>query len=130
MILADAVGDLLQQNRLAGARRSDDQHALTHADRRDQIDDAHVHVFRIGFEHDAAIRMQRREVFEIAGVGDALGVFAVDGFDAKQRKVSFGFLRRTNLALNDVAIAQAETADLARAECRCHPGRADSCIPG
>ncbi len=60
--------------------------------------------------------MQRGEVFEIAGVGDALGVFAVDGFDAEEREISFGFLGRTDLALDDVAVAQAEAADLAGAD--------------
>jgi hypothetical protein len=37
--------------------------------------------------------VQRREVFEVAGVGDPLGVLAVDRLDAEQREValdSFG----------------------------------------
>ena len=81
-------------------------------------------------QDERLVRMQRRQIFEVAVVGDALGIFAIDRFDAEQREVAFGFLRRTNLALNDVAIAQAEAANLRGARCRCHPGRADSCIPG
>ena len=42
MIAQNAVGDLLQEDGLAGARRGDDQAALALADRRDQVDDAHV----------------------------------------------------------------------------------------
>ena len=63
-----------------------------------------------------AVGMQRRQVFKVAGVGDFFGIFAVDGFDAQQREVTLGFLGRTNLALNDMAIAQAKSADLARAD--------------
>ena len=40
MIDRDAFGDRVQQHRLAGARRRDDQRALPVADRRDQIDGA------------------------------------------------------------------------------------------
>ena len=40
MIDRDAFGDRVQQRRLAGARRRDDQRALAVADRRDQIDRA------------------------------------------------------------------------------------------
>ncbi len=47
MILGDGVGDLLQEDGFAGARRGDDQHALALADRRHQIDDPHVQVFGI-----------------------------------------------------------------------------------
>ena len=53
VVLADRVGDLLQQHRLAGARRGDDQHALAVADRRDQVDDPHVQVLGVGLERDA-----------------------------------------------------------------------------
>ncbi len=60
--------------------------------------------------------MQRGEVFEIAGIGDALGVFAVDRLDAQQGEIALGFLGRANLALNDVPIAQAKSADLAGAD--------------
>ncbi len=37
--------------------------ALTHPDRRHEVDDPHVHVFRIGFEHQAPIRVKRREIY-------------------------------------------------------------------
>ena len=40
MIGGDRVGDVLQQHRLAGARRRHDEGALALADRRDDVDDA------------------------------------------------------------------------------------------
>ena len=112
VVLADGVGDLLKQNRLAGSRRGDDQHALAHADRRHQIHDPHVQFLGIHLKDQPAVRMQRREVFEVAGVGDPLGVLAVDRLDAKQREVALALLGRTNLALHHVPVAQAEAADL------------------
>ena len=44
VILGDRVGDLLQQDRLARARRRDDQAALSLADRRDEVHHAHAQV--------------------------------------------------------------------------------------
>ena len=83
---------------------------------RHQIDDPHVQFFRIDLQDQPAVGMQRREVFEVAGVGDALGIFAVDGFDAEQREVSLAFLGRTDLPLHHVAVAQPESANLRRAD--------------
>ena len=40
VVLRDAVGDLLEQRRLAGLRRGDDQTALALADRGDDVDEA------------------------------------------------------------------------------------------
>ncbi len=44
MVGGDRMGDVLQQNRLTGARRCDDQPALALAERRHQIDDARRNV--------------------------------------------------------------------------------------
>ena len=64
MVAQDAVGDLLQQDRLAGARRGDDQAALALADGRDHVEDAHVDFLRLGLQDQSAIGMQRRQVVE------------------------------------------------------------------
>ena len=55
MVLGDAVGDVLQQHRLAGARRRDDQAALTLADGHHQVEDAGRQVVAFGLERDASI---------------------------------------------------------------------------
>ncbi len=95
----------------AGARRGDDQHALTLANRRHQVDDPHVQIFRIRFKLNTPIGMQWRQVFKVAGVGDAFGVFAIDRFHAKQREIPFAFLRRANLPLNHMPVPQAKAAE-------------------
>ena len=50
----DAVGDVLQQHRLAGARRRDDQAALPLADRHHQVHDARRQVVGRGLEAGCA----------------------------------------------------------------------------
>jgi hypothetical protein len=64
MIAEDGVGDLLKQHGLAGARRGDDQAALPLADRRQQVDDTRVQLGGRGFQHQAAARVNRRQVGE------------------------------------------------------------------
>ena len=54
MVLGDAVGDVLQQHRLAGARRRHDQAALTLADRHHQVEHARRQVLAFGLERDAS----------------------------------------------------------------------------
>ena len=49
MILGHRLGDVLKQNGLAGARRRDDQAALSLADGREQIHDARGESVRGGF---------------------------------------------------------------------------------
>ena len=60
----DRLGHLLQQDRLTGARRRDDQRSLTLADRRDEVDHAHVDVVLGRFHDETVLGMQRREVLE------------------------------------------------------------------
>ena len=114
MVAQDAVGDLLQEDGLAGARRGDDQAALALADRRDQVDDAHVDLLGVGFEHQPAVGMQRRQVVEDHFLREDVGIVVVDRLDAEQGEVAFVLLGRANLPGDDGAGAQAETANLAR----------------
>ncbi len=59
MIRADGVGDVLQQHRFAGPRRSDDQRPLPLADRRQQVHHPHRDGLRPGFELDLLERIDR-----------------------------------------------------------------------
>ena len=122
MICGDRVGDVLQQHRLAGARRSDDQAALAFADRRQQIHDAGADVLARGLELQALLRIQRRQVVEEDLVAGFVGRLEVDGFDLDQREVFFAFVRRAHLAADGVAGLEVEFADLGRARRRCRPG--------
>jgi hypothetical protein len=55
MVGGDGVGDLLEDGRLARARRRDDQAARAFADGRDQVNDARFEQVGRGFEIDFSI---------------------------------------------------------------------------
>ena len=61
MILGDRVRHLLQENRLAGARRRDDQPALALADRRHEVDHAHAQVAVARLEAQARVGIARAQ---------------------------------------------------------------------
>jgi len=60
----DGVRHVLQQHRLAGARRRHDEATLTPADRAQEVDDAGRQVARIVLEHEALVREERRQLVE------------------------------------------------------------------
>ena len=113
MVRGDRVGDRLQEHRLAGARRRDDQAALPFADRRDEVEHARRHVVR-HFELDAVLGIERREVVEEDLLARDVGMLEVDRLDFDQGEVALAFLRRAHLAGDGVAGAQVEAADLRR----------------
>ena len=114
VIGGDRVGDRLQQHRLAGARRRDDQPALALAERRHQVHDARGQVLGIGFEPDAFLRVERRQVLEEDALLAAGRRLEVDRLDLDQREVALAFLRRPDLPGDGVAGVQIELADLRR----------------
>jgi hypothetical protein len=68
VVLLDGVGDVLQQHRLAGARRRDDQRALALAEGRHEIDDSRRKVLGLDaleLHAEALIRIERRQVVEM-----------------------------------------------------------------
>ena len=112
MVGGDGVGDGLQQHRLAGAGRRDDQAALPLADGREQVHHAAGIVFLDGFELEPLVGIERREVVEEDLVAGFLGRLEVDGVDLDEREVALAFLGRADLAGDGVAGAQIEAADL------------------
>ena len=115
MIVRDRVGDVLQQHRLAGARRRHDQRALALADRRDDVDDARREVLLgriLVFHLQPLVRIERRQIVEIDLVAGLFGVFEIERIDLEQREVALAFLRAADVAVDGVAGAQAEAADL------------------
>jgi hypothetical protein len=62
MISGDGVGDALQQHRFAGARRGYDQAALPLADGSQQIHHAAGEAVARGFELDARVGIERRQL--------------------------------------------------------------------
>jgi hypothetical protein len=97
VVLRDRVGDGLQQHRLAGARRRDDEAALALAERRDEVD--HAPTMCSGSSPAMLlVRVERRQVVEEDLVARSLGRFEVDGLDLDEREVALALLRRANLA--------------------------------
>ena len=64
VIFRDCLGDVMQQRRLAGARRGDNQTALTHAQRRHQIHDARRVTVRVRLKLNSLVRVDRRQFLE------------------------------------------------------------------
>jgi hypothetical protein len=96
-LLGDGVGDVLQEHRLAGARRRDDQRALALPDRHEQVDDARRDVLAVVSRLSFSLRVERRQVVEEDLVARDLGVLEVDLVDLEQREVALAFLRRADL---------------------------------
>ena len=117
MIVRDRVGDVLQQHGLAGARRRHDQGALAFADRRHDVDDACREILLgriLVFHLQPLVRIERRQVVEIDLVTGLFRIFEIERIDFEQCEVALAFLRAANVAVDGVAGAQAETADLRR----------------
>ena len=96
MVGGDRVGDVLQQHRLAGARRRHDQRALALADRRHDVDDARREILlgRILVLHvQPLFGVERRQVVEVDLVARLLGVLEIDRVDLEQREVALALLR-------------------------------------
>jgi len=85
MVLDDRLGDVLQQDRLAGARLGNDQAALSLADRRQQVHDARGQRFRPGFQDDLLVRVDRRQLVKIS-TRVLVRRPALDLFDAKEAR--------------------------------------------
>ena len=113
---ADAVGDLLEEHRLAGLRRADDERALALADRVDEVDQPLAQVLRVGLEVDQLVRVDRGQVAEDRAAAGGLGVDAVDRIDPEHAPVLLGLARGADGAGDAVADAQAEAAHLAGAD--------------
>src|SRR6266536_2110102 len=111
VVLADGVGDLLHQRGLARLRRGDDQPALALPDRAHQIHDAGRDLGRVVLEAQPLLRVQRRQVLELAPAARLLGVVAVDLLHPGEGGVLLGVARQLDHALDLVAAAQAEAAD-------------------
>jgi hypothetical protein len=112
MVHGDRLSDVLEEHRLAGARRCDDEAALSLADRRHQIHDARGHVVAAVFEPDRLLRIERRQVLEEQLLACLVRRLEVDRFDLDQREVPLTVLRWTNLSRDRVARVEIELSNL------------------
>ena len=114
MVIGDRFGNVLQQHSLTGARRGDDQSALTFALRRDDVDDAGGLVLdrwveRI--ERQLAVRIKRRQIVEIDAMADGVGVVKIDFQHFRQREIAFAVFRMADFAFDGITGAQTELAN-------------------
>ena len=115
MIAGDRMRDVLQQHGLAGARRRHDQGALALADRRDDVDDAGGEILlgRIAELHlQPLVGIERGQVVEVDLVAGLLGLFEIDRVDLEKGEIALAVFRGADVAVDGVAGAQAEAADL------------------
>jgi hypothetical protein len=115
MVLRDGVGHLLEEDRLTGLRRRDDESALPLTDRGHQVHDPHRQVLVLRFEVDPLVRVAGAQVVEGDAVLGLVGIVAVDPLHLQQREVALALLRRAHLAQDRVTRSQVEPLDLARA---------------
>ena len=115
VISGDCVGNLLQDDGLTGTRRSNDQCALAEAERRDHLNDAGFNARWLGenLQVNALVWVQRSEVLKDWQVMHGLRVTAVHALNAQEREVGFLVLWRANHAIDDVALSQTKTTNLA-----------------
>ena len=112
----DRRSNILQQHRLTGFRRRNDQAALAFADRRNHVDDAGREVLRAAvalFELEALLGKQRREVLEQDLGTRILWRVMVDLSDLQQCEIALALLGWANEARNRVAGTQCKAPDLA-----------------
>ena len=112
MVLRDGVRHLLEEDRLADARRRDDETALAEADRREEIDHAHRRLARRRLEDDAARGKGRHEVLEVDDTRGLARRLAVHRHDVAEREEAVLVARIADRPHHGVARAERMAADL------------------
>ena len=114
VLVLDGLRDLLQQRRLAGLRRGNDQPALTLPDRRHQVGEPHGQRAAAVLQADALGGIDGRQVGEIPAADGDAGLVVVDRLDVEQRAETLVVAGLSRNAADLVAGLQVETADLRR----------------
>ncbi len=114
--LPNRVGHLLQQDRLPGLRRRDDQSSLAQTDRREDIDDPAREVTILRLQGDASVGIPGLQVIERDPVFGIIRFFEIDFLDLEQGEIPLALLGGANLPEDRIAGSQVETLDLARTD--------------
>ena len=112
IVLRDGVGHLLEEDRLADARRRDDEPALSEPDRREEIDDARRELLGVGLEDDAPRRERGREVLEVDDARRDGRFLSVHSRDVAEAEEAVAVARIADRPLDDVASTERVAADL------------------
>ncbi len=117
MIGGDRLRDVLQEHRLAGSRRRDDQRALALADRRHNIDHPCGKVFPrriLDLELQPLVGIERRQIVKMNLVARFFRVFEIDQIDLEQREIALAFLWTADDAFDRIAGSETQAPDLRR----------------
>src|SRR5262245_31211400 len=112
MIGRDAFGYGLEQHRLTGARRSNDQAALAFADRGQQIHDPGRQVFLIRFQPDSLIRIERSQVIKQDLVSCLSRMLEIDCLNLDESEITLAVFGWANLSGNRIPCSQIEFSNL------------------
>src|SRR6202021_997653 len=107
----------LQEHRLSGARRRDNERTLPLTDWRYDVDNARRQILScriLNFELQALVGIERRQIVEMDLVPGLLRVLEVDCIAFEQREVPFPFLGASDDALDRIAGSEPEPPDLRR----------------
>src|SRR5262245_9859586 len=111
------MGDVLENDSLAGARLSHDQPALAFAQGRHDVDDAAGEIlgyWLLDLHLQPLVWIERRQIVEMDLVALLLGVVEIDSVHFEEREIALALFRASDLAFDRVAGAQPEAADLRR----------------
>ena len=117
----DRVGDVAQDRGLPGLRGRDDQAALPHPDRGDEIHDAHGGLPGPDLQGEPAIRIPGPQLFEDGAGARRSRCEPVDAVHGLEREVFFTSPWRPHRPGQRVALAESEGSD---------PGRTDVDVVG
>src|SRR5690606_6778094 len=92
------LGDGLEDERLAGLGRRDDEAALTLADRRDEVDDARRELLGRRLEAQPLVRVDRGQLAEVDAARGLVDALPVDGVDLDDRVVLLASAARIAVA--------------------------------
>src|SRR5258706_12504540 len=104
--MANRVGDLFENRRLACLWWRNDEAALGFPDGRDQIEQARRENARVCFEIKPDFREDRGQLLEGRAMFGGFRVQAVDRLDTQQTKILFRVFRRADLSNHHIPGAQ------------------------
>ena len=110
VVRGDRLADVLQQDRLAGSRRGDDQGPLALAQRRQQVHHPGGQRLGPGFQLQPVFGVDRRQLVEGLDVAVVFGRHAVDVDDFLEPRPLL-LAARLDHAVDEHALAQAELVD-------------------
>ena len=119
-VLRDRVGDVLQEDRLARARRRDDEAALAESDGREDVHGAHRDVL-LGLdvlEQDPLERVIGDQLLERGDLRDLVGVAPHHLVDPHDRRAALAFPRGLDQHLDPVAALEPVAPDQALGKVR------------